>query len=72
MRHKLKDIQFVRDRHGSLYDRGSADCYYGRDRSPHWYPRGTYNGDAVTNLTQAEIAEYNAGYDSEIFGSKWD
>ena len=71
MRHKLKDIQFVRDRHGSLYDRGSADCYYGRERYPHWYPKGTYNGDAVTDLTQAEIDEYNAGYDSETFGAKY-
>lgn len=59
----LKGPQFNRERHGSLYDRGSADSYYDRPRSPHWYPLGTYNGEGVTNLTAEEVAEYNAGYD---------
>ena len=30
--------QFDRERHGALWDRGSADSYYGRPRDPHWYP----------------------------------
>ena len=47
--------QFDRNRHGSLYDRGSADSYYGRPQQPHWYPEGTYHGERVTYLTQAEI-----------------
>ena len=67
--------QFDRKRHGSLYDRGSADSYYGRGRNPHWYPQGTYNSEAVTNLTQPEIEEYLAGYDyNEQYGDKksWD
>ena len=25
-------------KHGSLYDRGAADSYYGRPRDPHRYP----------------------------------
>jgi hypothetical protein len=61
--------------HGSLYDRGSADSWYRRGRNPHWYPEGTYNGDKVTDLTEAEIAEYNAGYDeNEANGDhkEWD
>ena len=63
--------QFERGRHGALYDRGSADSYYGRGRNPHWFPHGTYNGDAVKDLTAAEIAEYNAGYDyNERYGDK--
>lgn len=63
--------QFDRERHGSLYDRGSADSYYHRRRRPHWYPQGTYNGDAITNLTAEEVAEYNAGYDfNEEHGDK--
>lgn len=62
---------FDRNRHGGLFDRGTCDSYYSRDRKPHWYPNGTYNGIEITNLTEAEIAEYNAGYDdNEKFGDK--
>ena len=65
--------QFDRKQHGGLYDRGSADSYYGRPRNPHWYPNGTYKGDAVEDLTPAEVAEYLAGYDyNEQFGDKKD
>ena len=59
----LRGPQFDRKLHGSLFDRGSADSYYRRPRSPHYYPEGTYNGQRVTDLTEAEIAAYNAGYD---------
>ena len=55
--------QFTRNRNGSLYDRGSADSHYRRASSPHWYPEGTGKGDKVVDLTDAEIAEYRAGYD---------
>ena len=71
----LKGPQFDRTQHGSLYDRGSADSYYGRGRDPHWYPNGTYNGPKVTDLTDAERAEYLAGYsDNEANGNhkNWD
>ena len=71
MQHKIKDIQFVRGRGAGLYDRGSADCHYGRERYPHWFPKGTYKGDAVTDLTPEEVAEYNAGYESGVFGEKY-
>ena len=55
--------QFNRTRHGSLYDRGSADSYYGRPCDPHWYPSGTYKGQRIDyDLTEKEIAEYNEGY----------
>ena len=30
-------------KHGSPYDRGSADRYYGRGSEPHYYPHGTGN-----------------------------
>jgi hypothetical protein len=49
--------------HGSLYDRGSADSYYGRRRDPHHWPEGTGRGDRITTLTAEQIAEYNQGYD---------
>jgi hypothetical protein len=59
----LKDSpQFKRGNHGSLWDRGRADSYYGRPRSPHWWPEGTGNGTKIEDLTAAERAEYIAGY----------
>lgn len=71
----LRGPQFERTRHGSLYDRGSADSYYGRYEDPHWYPQGTGRGERITNLTPEEIAEYMAGFeDNELLGDKksWD
>ena len=49
--------------HGSPFDRGSADSWYGRGKNPHFYPNGTYNGEAVTDLTPEEVAAYNKGND---------
>jgi len=71
----LRGPQFERTRHGSLYDRGSADSYYGRYEDPHWYPQGTGRGERITDLTPEEIAEYMAGFeDNELHGDKksWD
>jgi hypothetical protein len=63
--------QFTRNRHGSLFDRGSADSYYGRKQNPHWYPKGTGMGEPVVDLTPEEVAEYIAGYEhNEARGSK--
>lgn len=65
--------QFDRSRHGSLYDRGSADSYYGRPPCPHWWPLGTGNGQKIVDLTKAEREEYYAGYKhNEEFGDKKD
>ena len=62
---------FNRKRHGSLWDRGTADSWYSRDPEPHWYPNGTYNEPRITDLTEAQIAEYLAGYeDNEKLGGK--
>ena len=67
----LKGPQFDRRRHGSLYDRGSADSYYGRPRSPHWYPHGSYEGECIEELTKEERAEYLEGYEhNEQWGDK--
>lgn len=63
--------QFDRNRHGSLYDRGSADAYYYRDADPHWYPAGTYNGARVQNLSPEEIEEYMAGYRETTDRKEW-
>ena len=54
---------FDRNRHGSLYDRGSADSWYRREKQPHWYPNGSYNLPRIEDLDEAQIAEYNLGFD---------
>lgn len=53
--------------HGSPYDRGSADAYYGRKKDPHWWPEGTYHGKRVSclDMTASQIEAYLAGYDQE-------
>ena len=71
----LRGPQFDRKMHGSLFDRGSADSYYGRPRDPHYWPDGTGHGEKVTKLNSTEIEEYMAGYDyNERYGDKksWD
>jgi hypothetical protein len=71
----LRGPQFDRKLHGGLFDRGSADSYYGRPRDPHYWPEGTGHGKQVTELNAAEIEEYLAGYDwNEQYGDKksWD
>lgn len=60
-------------RHGSPFDRGSADSYYGRGTGPHKGGVGGGSGPRVTNLTADEIAEYNAGFEyNELNGDKKD
>lgn len=70
-----KGPQFDRKRHGSLYDRGVADSWYGRSPCPHWYPDGSYRNQEVSAATPEERAEYMAGYEAmESAGGKkqWD
>ncbi len=68
----LKGWQFVRNTHGSLYDRGSADSYYGRPRDPHYGGVGDDSGPRVDrDLSIDEIKEYYAGYEyNEQYGDK--
>ena len=68
----LKDQwQFDRSRHGSLYDRGMADSYYGRARGTHYGGVGGDSGPRVEVSDQASRDEYNAGYEyNEQFGDK--
>ena len=60
-------------KHGSPYDRGSADRYYGRGSEPHYYPNGTGNAPRVKveDMTQAELDAYHAGYDQETDRKQW-
>jgi hypothetical protein len=69
----LKGKQWVRGTHGCLFDRGSADSYYGRMPDPHYGGVGGDSGDRVTVTDAASVAEYMAGYeDNEQFGDKKD
>jgi hypothetical protein len=61
--------------HGSPFDRGSADSYYGRPQDPHFYPEGSYNGDRVEpkDMTLVQMRAYFRGYEyNEQFGDKKD
>jgi hypothetical protein len=69
----LRGWQFDRERHGSLYDRGSADSYYGRDTQPHYGGVGGGSGERVAVSDEASVAEYMAGYgNNELLGNKKD
>lgn len=61
--------------HGSPFDRGSADSYYGRRRLPHKGGVGGASGPRREELTADEVIAYHAGYDeNEKSGDKknWD
>lgn len=60
-------------KHGSPYDRGSADAYYGRLSNPHYWPEGTYMGEKVSHedMTAEQIEEYYDGYDNETDRKEW-
>jgi hypothetical protein len=50
--------------HGQPYDRGAADAWYDRNPEPHYYPKGSHNGERVKEeqMTADQIDAYNAGY----------
>ena len=69
----LRGWQFIRKNHGSLYDRGSADSYYGRPQNPHYGGVGGDSGLRVEVTDAKSVDEYRAGYDyNEQFGDKKD
>jgi hypothetical protein len=62
-------------RHGSPYDRGAADSYYGRDYWPHYFVGDTHKSRRVDmdQMTASDLAAYTAGYrDNEANGDKKD
>ena len=68
----LRDWQFQR-KHGSLYDRGSADSHYGRMPNPHYGGVGGDTGPRVEVYDESSVAEYLAGYEyNEQSGTKKD
>jgi hypothetical protein len=57
-------MQDLNRRHGGPFDRGTADSYYHRELSPHYFADATYSSDKVgiEDMTAEEIAEYTKGY----------
>ena len=51
-------------RHGSPYDRGSADSYYRRGMNPHYYVGATGSTPRVeeADMTPEEIEAYEDGF----------
>ena len=76
---KIRKIEFRGEEfeqfHGSPFDRGAADSYYGRPQDPHWFPEGTYKGRRIDSpdMTMKELRAYFAGYEyNEQHGDKKD
>lgn len=67
----LKGWQWIRNQHGSLFDRGAADSYYHRGPRPHYGGVGGDSGPRIVVEDSDSINEYLAGYDyNEEFGDK--
>lgn len=63
----------INHRHGSAYDRGSADAYYGRAPDPHYYLGDTHTTKRIgkEDMTQDEIDSYLTGYNQETDRKDW-
>ena len=61
-------------RHGGPWDRGSADAYYSRPYSPHYFKGDTYNSEKVeaASMTKEEIAAYEDGYQYDQDTKEWE
>ena len=58
-------------RHGSPYDRGAADAYYGRMPRPHYFLGGSNTSAKVETLSEEEVAEYLLGYNEQDDRKEW-
>ena len=62
----------IDDSHGSPYDRGRADSWYRRDKSPHKMLVGVNGGqDRVILTSPEEIDLYLRGYDENMDHKDW-
>lgn len=67
------EIVVTNKRHGSPYDRGAADAYYGRPCVPHYYVGDTYTSTRLeaVDMSPREVTEYLVGYESVVFNEKY-
>ena len=62
----LESLDATEDKHGSPYDRGRADAYYGRRHNPHKLVPNAHGGHEYEKLTNSsEIEAYSKGYREE-------
>lgn len=65
----------IKTHSGSAYDRGSADRYYNRERSPHFYYNKNKENEMLieeSRMTDLAIDDYNLGYDFEMDRKVWE
>ena len=70
---KQKTGNIMDKRHGSAYDRGSADAYYHRPQDPHYYKKASYSSDRVDkkDMSDEQKAEYLLGYHETTDRKDW-
>jgi hypothetical protein len=67
----MMELEHYDKEHGSFFDRGSADSYYGRERKPHRGGVGGMSGPRIDAVREEDIEAYHAGYDfNEEYGDK--
>ena len=61
-----KQEQYPRLRHGGPYDRGSADRYYSRKFSPHYFRGRTHQTKRIEeeDMTPQQVEDYKTGWES--------
>ena len=57
--------------HGSPYDRGSADRYYGRQFAPQYYRDGGHVRVEIDLMTAEEIFDYKVGWNGCLCRKDW-
>ena len=71
----MMELEHYDKEHGSFFDRGTSDSYYGRNRDPHRGGVGGISGPRIDATNIADIEAYLAGYDyNEEYGDRksWD
>ena len=69
---RVNTLQYDQD-HGSFFDRGCADSYYGRVPEPHRGGVGGASGPRIESNHPEDVQAYMAGYEfNEMYGDKKD
>lgn len=62
-------MQITDNSHGSPYDRGQADCYYGRRYNPNMIKDG--KSFKTLEMNEQQINEYTHGFDTQLDRKDW-
>ena len=68
---KSPAVHVFGQRHGSPYDRGSADRFYGRPYNPHYLVGPNSKIITIKDMTREEITEYMNGWNEEWDRKEW-